>query len=153
MNRPARILLALAAVAAATPALAGLGEPASSIAGDEAKLAAARRLRAAQATPTHRVEELVSEGRTVREYVSPDGVVFAVCWEGVSHPDLAAILGSYTGPVRSAIGAQGAPPRGRARRVEADGAVVETWGHMRDVHGRAWVPALVPAGVSLDEIR
>jgi len=31
--------------------------------------------------------------------------------------------------------------------------VVETWGHMRAMRGRAYVPALVPAGVALDEIR
>jgi hypothetical protein len=147
----ARLLLALAALGAAPAARATLGERASSIDTDQAALAASRRQRDARGT--HAVEQLVSEARTVREYVSPSGVVFAVCWDGVTPPDLTAVLGSYAAPVRRAIAAQRAPPRSRARRVEAAGAIVETWGHMRSVHGRAYVPALVPAGVTLDEIK
>jgi hypothetical protein len=147
----ARLLLALVALGAAPLARAGLGEPASSVAADQQKLAAARRQR--DARTTHTIEHLVSDARTVREYVSPSGVVFAVAWDGLAPPDLSAVLGAYAAPVRRAIAAQDAPPRSRARHVEAAGAVVETWGHMRSVHGRAYVPALVPAGVSLDEIR
>lgn len=146
-----RTLAALAVTAAAAPALAGLGEPASSVSSDQAALSASRRQVDVRAT--HRVEALVSEGRTVREYVSPSGVVFAVCWDGVSHPDLGTVLAAYAGPIRRAVAAQGAPPRGRFRYVEAAGAVVETWGHMRAVHGRAWVPALVPPGVTVDDLQ
>lgn len=150
MNRvAARLLLAAAAAAAAPVALAALGEPASSVAADEARLAASRRQRTARGT--HHVEHLSSEARTVREYVSPAGIVFAVCWDGVTPPDL-SILGAWADPVRRAVAEQGAP-RSRARRVETGGAVVETWGHMRAVRGRAYVPALVPPGVTLDEIR
>jgi len=146
----ARLLLALAVLGAAPLARAGLGEPASSIGADQAAVAASRRQRDARGT--HVVEELASDARTIREYVSPSGVVFAVCWDGVTPPNLEAVLGSYAAPVRRAAAAQGAP-RSRARRVEAAGAVVETWGHMRSAHGRAYVPALVPAGVTLDEIK
>lgn len=146
----ARLLLAAAALAAAPLARAALGEAASSIAADETAVAATRRQRVARGT--HDVEELGSDARTVREYVSPSGVVFAVCWDGLTPPDL-SVLGAYEAPVRRAIASQGTPPRARSRRVEAAGAVVETWGHMRSVHGRAYVPALVPAGVSLDEIK
>jgi hypothetical protein len=37
--------------------------------------------------------------------------------------------------------------------VAAAHVVVDRWGHMRDLHGRAWIPDLVPQGVTLDEIR
>jgi hypothetical protein len=146
-----RTLLALAGAGAASPAWAGLGEPATSIAVDQSALSASRRLQ--EPRGTHRVERLVSDARTVREYVSPGGTVFAVCWEGVSHPDLTTVLGAYAAPVRRAIAEQGAAPRSSARRIAASGAIVETWGHMRAVHGCAYVPALVPAGVTVDEIK
>src|SRR6266540_2269840 len=85
------------------------------------------------------------------EFVGPSGVVFAVAWGGVSRPDLSVLLGSYAAPYRRAV-AQSGPTRRRSRRVQSGGAVVETWGHMRALHGRAWVPALIPPGVTLDEI-
>ena len=34
-----------------------------------------------------------------------------------------------------------------------DRVVVEKWGHMRNLQGRAYAPALLPPGVSSDEIR
>lgn len=148
---PLHLLLAIAATFAASPARAALGERASSVAKDQSALAATQRQ--AIARGTHRVEQLASEARTVRELVTPDGIVFAVCWDGVTHPDLDTVLGAYASPVRRAIGEQGAPPRSRVRHVESGGAVLQTWGHMRDLHGCAWVPALVPAGVTVDEIR
>jgi hypothetical protein len=148
-RRPAATFLALAAIAAAEPARAALGEPASSVDTDQRRLGAAHRQRDARGT--HAVEQLRSDARTVREYVSPSGIVFAVCWDGITPPDL-SVLGAYAAPYRRGMAAQGAP-RARVRRVESGGAVVETWGHMRDVHGRAYVPDLVPTGVGLDEIR
>jgi hypothetical protein len=147
----AGVIAAIVAGAIAAPAWAALGERADSIAADEAALAAARGQ--ADARPAFRVERLDSPARTVREYVAPSGVVFAVTWEGLSPPDLDAVLGAYAAPVRRALAQGGGHSGRRARRIEADGAVVETWGHMRAMHGRAYVPALVPAGVALDEIR
>lgn len=147
-----RTCAALATLALAARAAAALGEPAESISSDQAALAAER-----AEGPTHaayRVERLVSEARTVREYVSPAGVVFAVSWEGVSPPDLGVLLGAYAEPVRRALAAEPRPARRHgSRRIEAAGAVVESWGHMRALRGRAYLPALVPAGVTLDEIR
>jgi hypothetical protein len=145
------VIAALAAAALAVPAQAALGERADSIAADEAALAAARGQ--ADARSAFRVERLDSAARTVREYVAPSGVVFAVTWEGLSPPDLSAVLGAYAEPVRRALAQGGGQGGRRAHRIEAEGAVVETWGHMRALRGRAYVPALVPAGVALDEIR
>ena len=147
----AGVIAAIVAGAIAAPAWAALGERADSIAADEAALAAARGQ--ADERPAFRVERLDSPARTVREYVAPSGVVFAVTWEGLSPPDLDAVLGAYAAPVRHALAQGGGHTGRRTRRIEAEGAVVETWGHMRAMHGRAYVPALVPAGVALDEIR
>jgi hypothetical protein len=146
-----RSCAALILAAAASAAFAALGDRADSIAADGAALAAARGV--ADARPGYRIERLDSAARTVREYVDPSGVVFAVSWEGLSHPDLTAVLGAYAAPVRRALAQETRRGPRRPRRIESGGAVVETWGHMRSVHGRAWIPALVPAGVTLDEIK
>jgi hypothetical protein len=149
--RPVRWLLALVAAVVGSSARATLGEPDASISTDQAALEAKRSPGTTHAA--YRVEHLASDVRSVREYVSPAGVVFAVSWEGLSHPDLNGLLGRYAAPIRQALAGEGPAPRRRSRRVEAAGAVVETWGHMRAVRGRAYVPALVPAGINLDDIR
>jgi len=146
-----RVAVALAALGTAARAWAALGEPTGSISADERALSAARGQRITRAA--YLVERLVSPAGTVREYVSPSGVVFAVAWEGVSHPDLSVLLGSYAEPVRRALSEERPTPGRRQRRIETSGVVVETWGHMRALRGRAYVPALLPAGVTLDELQ
>jgi hypothetical protein len=44
-------------------------------------------------------------------------------------------------------------PGRRHVTVKTDGVVVEKWGHMRNLQGRAYAPALIPQGVSVDEIK
>jgi hypothetical protein len=146
-----RVVAVVVAALGASRATAALGEAEASIASDQAALAAARAQGTARAG--FRVVRLVSPAHTVREYVSASGTVFAIAWEGVSHPDLGVILGAYAPPVQRALARRPARTGRRARHVEGGGAVVETWGHQRALRGRAWVPALVPAGVSVDEIR
>lgn len=140
----------MAALVTAGRASAALGEPARSIAADQAALAAVRSQ--GRARPSYTVERLVSSSSSVREYVSSSGVVFAVSWEGVSHPDLSVLLGSFAAPFRRALAQERPTPGHRSRRIETAGVVVETWGHMRALRGRAYVPALIPTGVNLDEI-
>lgn len=143
--------LALLALGAAAPARAALGEPASSIAGDREALRAAAR--ATVARDGYSVEEMRSGSVTLREYVSPDGRVFAIAWDGLAHPDLKPLLGSYAGEYEAASAAAPRAPGRRSQRLQSDRLVVERWGHMRDRHGRAYAPALVPSGVALDAIR
>lgn len=134
----------------ARPARAALGEGAASVDEDAKVLAASR-----GGTSEHglyRVETVTSGSGTMREYVSASGVVFAVAWNGVAHPDLRPMLGSYAGEYESALARTPRAPGRRHQQVTTGRLVVEKWGHMRDLHGRAYAPALVPAGVSLDEI-
>jgi hypothetical protein len=148
-SRIASAALALALLAAGGPARATLGEPEASVDGDGRALAMDRQppvVRGATA-----VHELRAPTCSVREFVSPSGTVYAVAWSGLARPDLGALLGAYHAEYRAAAAAA-APVRG-PRRVEAQNVVVETWGHARSLHGRAWVPALVPAGVSLDDVQ
>ena len=147
----AALAIAIAAVAWLPRAEAALGEAASSIESDGRALTAARRGVAAH--PRFTVETLQSDSATVREYVSPAGVVFAVAWDGLAQPDLTPLLGAHAGEYRAAL--EGTPRiRGRrSQRVVAENVVVETWGHMRHLQGRAYLPALLPGGVTIDDIK
>ena len=132
------------------PVLATLGEGADSVEKDRSALSASRHAKASQATYT--VQEVATEGTTVREYLNPSGAVFAVAWDGLVHPDLTTLLGSYAGEYREAK-RQTQRKRGEKRlKVQAGSVIVETWGHMRSLRGRAYLPALMPEGVSVDEI-
>jgi hypothetical protein len=88
---------------------------------------------------------------SVREFATPSGVVFAVAWSGLAMPDLGTLLGVHHADYRAAA-KRGAAGRG-PRRVEAAQVVVETWGHARNLRGRAWLPALLPAGVNVDDLQ
>ncbi|ABB31906.1 hypothetical protein GeomeDRAFT_0008 [Geobacter metallireducens RCH3] len=130
---------------------AALGEPAASVAVDRKALSATQR--AATTRKGYTVQELVTGGNTVREYIAPSGIVFAVAWNGVSHPDLTLLLGSYLTEYKQAL-RQAPRQRGQRRsQVKANQVVVEKWGHMRNLQGRAYVPGLVPDGVTINEIK
>lgn len=121
--RPAwRVALAAAALASATRATAGLGERAESMAEDRKALGAEAREPVAH--ERYSVERMQSPANEVREFVSPAGIVFAVAWDGISHPDLSRLLGAYALEYRRAAAKPGAIGR-RGRRVRTDGLVVE----------------------------
>src|SRR5512146_2647440 len=133
--------LVLAASLAARPARAALGEAEASVAHDREALAAVAR--GTTDRGAYSVHELSQGETTIREYVSPQGVVFAVTWSGLANPDLRTLLGGYAAEYQRAAAEPKVKGR-RSRRVAAPHVVVDSWGHMRDRHGRAWVPELVP---------
>jgi hypothetical protein len=145
-------LFAVAAFASVPPLFAALGEPADSVARDREAMSAAR-----GATTTVRtgytVQEVVSDSVTVREYISPAGIVFAVAWNGYTPPDLTQLLGSYAREYDDALRKSKRKPGRRHAQIKTDRVVVEKWGHMRNLQGRAYVKALIPQGVSIDEIK
>jgi len=138
-------------LATAGPVQAVLGESADSVASDQTALAAKRVTKTIRAGYT--VQELRSDSVTLREYVAPTGIVFAIAWNGLIHPDLTSLLGSYVGQYRTALEHVQREPGSRHRTVETGDIVVEKWGHMRNLQGRAYVPALIPSGVTIDEIK
>ncbi len=128
-----------------------LGESVDSVDSDRETLTAVR-----GATTTHRdytVHEIKTDSTVIREYVSPSGIVFAVAWNGLVHPGLTELLGSYAGEYQEALRQT---PRKHGRRqlqVKTNRVVVEKWGHIRDLKGRAYAPDLIPPGVSIDAIK
>ncbi|HTN44656.1 MAG TPA: DUF2844 domain-containing protein [Nitrospiria bacterium] len=135
-----------------SPVQAALGESDDSITSDEKALSAVRGAPAVRNGYT--VHEIRSDSTAVREYVSPTGIVFGIAWNGRVHPDLTPLLGSYAGEYHEALRRS---PREPGRRpyyaIKTDRVVVEKWGHMRNFQGRAYAPALIPPGVSIDEIK
>jgi hypothetical protein len=131
-------------------ALATLGESTDSVKSDREALSAVRS--SITVRNGYTVHEIESDSTIVREYVSPSGVVFAIAWNGLVHPDLKQLLGSYAGEYYNALQQTPRQPDRRRLRVKSAEVVVEKWGHMRNLQGRAYLPALIPPGVSIDEI-
>ena len=153
MDRPPRLILATlaAGLLASGDAQAALGDAADSETAQRFDLATRRST--AVVGGHYWVRETVSDSTTVREYVSASGIVFGIAWEGLTHPDLTSLLGAYASEYHAAV--QGIPhtPGRRWHQVKTNRLVVEQWGHMRHLQGRAYVPLLVSPGVSVDEIK
>ena len=146
-----KILLALVVVLllATVPGWAVLGEYANSVTTDQQHMRAQLSEKVRQG---YSVKELRSaDGKTVKEYVSPAGLVFGVSWQGPFMPDLHQLLGSYYTQLQQAAQAQ------RRRRgplvIRTKNLVLFSGGHMRSFQGAAYVPSLLPANVSAEVVR
>ena len=143
--------LGLASLVVAAPGSASLGADSSSVEADRAALGGQL---STAATPSGlQVRELTTHaGVHVKEYLSTQGKVFALSWQGPVRPDLRQMLGTYYARYAHAVTA---PHTGGHRHlaVRQPGLVVESNGRMRAFYGRAWDPALLPANFSVDDIR
>lgn len=94
----------------------------------------------------------LATGAQVREYVSGNGIVFALAWDGPVLPDLKALLGRYF----DAMVAESArkPKAGRSHlALNRPEVVINSGGHMRAFEGSAWIPAEFPAGFTAADVR
>jgi flagellar hook assembly protein FlgD len=130
-------------------ALAALGGDETSISTDQTRMKASRRIVSAANYTTHEI--LQASGTLVREYISAQGKVFAVTWQGPLMPDLQAILGEHFAAFATAQNNK------RTRRghllLQQPGLVIQSAGHMRAFFGRAYLPQFLPSGVSIDDIQ
>lgn len=103
------------------------------------------------------VERASGDGGWIREYVSPQGIVFAVSWNTRFKPRLDTLLGRYqAGYAAAASQAMARPGRAAVQRqatLRADDLVVQSSGFLNTFHGRAWAPSLVPAGFDAATLR
>ena len=146
-----RLVFLSTVMVTAKPALAVLGESADSISSDRRALVATQG--SVMVHNGYQVQEIVSDAITVREYISPSGIVFAIAWNGMAVPDLTTLLGSYANDYKTALKQSPRKPGRQMSQIKTDRVVVEKWGHMRNLQGRAYSPALIPQGVSIDEIK
>jgi hypothetical protein len=131
------------------PAAAALGGNEASIAADQTQMKATRRIVSSQKYRTHEIQ--IASGTLVREYVSPQGQVFAVTWKGPLKPDLQQILGEHFADYVAA--ASGKHSRRGPVLLQQPGLVIQSGGHVRAFSGRAYIPQMIPAGVSVDALQ
>jgi hypothetical protein len=136
-------------------ARATLGESVDSIESDRKIVSQAKVTSKVKATAyaNYTVYQLKYDGTSVREYVSPSGIVFGIAWNGLIHPDLTPLLGSYAAEFQDALERTVRKYGERHLQVKAAHVIVQKWGHMRNLQGRAYAPDLIPAGMTIDEIR
>lgn len=141
-------LAPLALLLCALPALAALGGDSASVTRDQLTMQAT--LRSTQ-NPGYAVHELrAPSGNIVREYVSPQGKVFGVAWQGSFVPNFQQLLGTY---FQQFAQAGKSHRRGSPLVIEQPGLVLYSGGHMRAYFGKAYVPSMLPQGVTADAIK
>lgn len=101
-----------------------------------------------------KVHEFSNDHLLVREYADNNGTIFAITWKGLNHLDLNSFMGNYFSDFKQA--SEQAPKlQGRLpyRMLRGSQVVVQQFGHMGAVRGKAWVLDLLPQGVTTDEIK
>ena len=134
------------------PAFATLGGDVSSVELDRARMNATVTITEANGYSVHEIKD--SHGSIVREYVSSDGRVFGIAWQGPFFPDMRQLLGTYFQQYLAGVKAQhDAGPGRRPLNIQQPSLVVYNAGHMRSFHGRAYDPGLLPEGITASAIR
>jgi hypothetical protein len=128
---------------------AALGATADSVTRDEATLKGVDFVTPTTKYDLHEIK--AATGTTVREYVSRQGTVFAVAWEGPTTPDLAQLLGSsysrYLAEARTHRNGH------HLLSINTPDLVVSVVRLQRSSIGHVHLPALVPSGVAAAELR
>jgi hypothetical protein len=126
------------------PACAELGGDVDTIQVDQERMKGTRQVTTNAEFTVHEIQS--ATGTRVREFVSPSGRVFAVAWQGPATPDLRQLLGRYFERYAQAIQSKRA---GRAPvSIQQSDLVVEAGGHMRSFAGRAYLPQMMPQGMT-----
>jgi hypothetical protein len=130
-------------------ASATLGQPEATVQADVAQAHAS--IKSSEDRTGYRVHEIqLPSGTVMREFVAPNGNVFAVAWQGPTRPDLRQALGQYFGAFASV-------PRSkfsdrRHVQIQQGDLVLQSGGHMRALSGRAYLQSAIPSGVNLGDL-
>lgn len=145
--------IALVAFGLGLPASASLGGDFSTVQADQAHMKASIKTTTGQGYTLHEIKTPM--GTIVHEFVSTDGRVFAVAWHGPSMPPMQQILGSYFQQFSDGVQARHAAAHVRRGplNIQESGLVVQNSGHPRGYFGRAYIPGILPPGVTPDQIR
>ena len=149
MKRAALGVAVLIAALMPHVASATLGQPETTVQNDIAQAHAS--LKSSQDRTAYRVHEIqLPSGTVMREFVAPNGNVFAVTWQGPTRPDLRQALGQY-------FDAFAAAPRTkfsdrRHVQIQQGDLVVQSGGHMRALSGRAYLLSAIPSGVNIGDL-
>ena len=143
--------IALATLGLCLPALAALGGDLSSVQADQAHMKASLKTTVGQSYTVHEMK--TPAGTIVHELISTDGKVFAIAWHGPAIPPLQQILGTYFQQYSAGVQAHHDRSVRRAPlNIQQPGLVVQSGGHPRGFFGRAYVPEMLPPGVTPEQI-
>lgn len=138
-------------VLAQAPAWAVLGQDEASVTTDQQRMRTEHRV---QEFASYKMHELTTtNGPTVREYVTPQGMVFGVAWQGRSMPNVNQLLGTYVNNLQNATAAQTQIRNRRGLTVKTADFVYTNFCRMQMCVGKAYVPGLVPSSVSAEVVR
>jgi Protein of unknown function (DUF2844) len=143
--------LLLSAFLLAIPVWAALGDSVQSIQAEQKRWAGQLTSKTVDGYSVHEIR--TASNAAIRQYASPGGTIFGVAWEGSTMPDLRELLGSYYPQFQAALAASAASRRRGPLYIQAGPLVVQSAGHMRAFHGRAYVTDLMPANVTQDVIQ
>jgi hypothetical protein len=147
MKATLRILLIL--LMGTLPAWATLGEYEGSVGLDQQVLHGEYREEVRAGYKLHQIT--TSDGAVIREYISPDGKVFAIAWQSRMLPNLRQLLGSYFPRVKQA--AEAKVQRGGPLVINTADFVYFSGGRMKNFYGNAYVPSLFPKNVTPEVVR
>jgi hypothetical protein len=149
--RKTTLSVLLILVLAHIPAWAVLGDTEASVTTDQQRMKTEDRV---QTFASYKVHQLTAaNGPTVREYVSPQGVVFGIAWQGRFMPNVNQLLGTYVTNLQNATPAQTQIRHLRGLTVKTGDFVYSNFCHLQICTGRAYVPASVPSNVSAEVVR
>jgi len=137
-----------------TSAQATLGGDSVSVETDRVSLKAEHAARQTLATSgSYTIHETtLPSGTVVRQYVSNNGIVFAVAWNGPFIPDLKQLLGLHFDTMVARQSKQSNAGHRFFSQHEAD-LVIESGGHQRSFAGRAYLISTIPVNVTVQEIQ
>ena len=140
---------ALAVLCCQSSAFAALGGDMRSVSADRELMHGQLRSTLMQQYDLHEIT--TSGGTLIHEYVTPQGKVFAVTWRGPFPPNLQQLFGGYYDQFQSAAAAsaEAHPGTHRTLTISQHDFVMQSMGRMRAFHGKAYIPSLVPSGVSI----
>ena len=152
MSYAKAILSALLVLALGSmPAWAGLGQPEASVTSDQLHMKGEHRVQDFQAYKVHELAN--TEGAVVREYVSPEGTVFGISWQGRSTPDMNQLLGNYVNNFQTATRDQTQIRQRRGITIKTNDFVYTNFCRMGVCSGSAYAPRLLPNNVSAEVMR
>jgi hypothetical protein len=131
------------------PTWATLGQNEASVSADQQYLRSEDHVQAFQAYKVHQLT--TANGIIIREYVSTQGLVFGVAWQGHFMPNLQHLLGTYMTQLQQ--GQRTQVVRRRAVTIQTDDFVFSNSGHLRFFRGRVYVPSLVPSNVTVEVVQ
>jgi hypothetical protein len=149
-----RLLIAVVFIRAlflTTAAPASLGNDLDSVYRDAAHASSGLQVTNAERYSIYELE--LSTGTRIREYISTEGVVFAVAWDGPFVPELQQFLGTNFQKYSDALHVQKSTYFSRRPvLIRLNDLVFENSGHVGAFHGRAYLPQALPQGSVIAEL-